>query len=138
MDFLGNVNVFHGRVENGYFRSAQENVDGIVPGSLELAFPEHSQEESRAATVYIRPHELEVALAPNGKPSLRGRILHVNPAGPVVKVQIAAVDTDAEITVNLAADRYRELRLKAGDTVYVFPQRVRVFLPADEPTNFSN
>jgi sulfate/thiosulfate transport system ATP-binding protein len=48
MDFLGNVNVFHGRVANG---RAQV-------GSVEVAAPDYPQAESRPASVYVRPHEL--------------------------------------------------------------------------------
>src|SRR5207249_10824412 len=46
MDFLGQVNVFHGRVQNG-----KAHV-----GSLELEYPEYSHDESRPATVCVRPH----------------------------------------------------------------------------------
>ena len=50
MDFLGNVNVFHGRVERG---------KAIVPG-LEVAYPDYPHAEGRDAAVYVRPHELEI------------------------------------------------------------------------------
>ena len=56
MDFLGNVNVFHGRVQDGRARSAV----------MEVECPEYPHEESRPATLYVRPHELEIEHSPNG------------------------------------------------------------------------
>src|SRR5688572_22914683 len=50
MDFLGNVNVFHGRVEQGR---------AVVQG-LELAYPDYPHVESRDAELYVRPHEIVI------------------------------------------------------------------------------
>src|SRR5438270_3300663 len=50
MDFLGNVNVFHGRVRAGVARL----------GGLEVEAPEHTHAEERPATGYVRPHEMEI------------------------------------------------------------------------------
>ena len=53
MDFLGNVNVFTGRVQNGR----------ATLGSLVVDYPEYPHAEPRDATLYFRPHELDIALA---------------------------------------------------------------------------
>src|SRR5439155_11915908 len=58
MDFLGNVNVFHGSVQNGRARL----------GNLEVAYPDYPHDESRAATAFIRSHALEIVRARNGRP----------------------------------------------------------------------
>ena len=119
MNFLGQVNVFHGRVQNG-----KAHV-----GSLELEYPEYSHDESRPATVYVRPHELDLDRSPASAASLAGRVLHVNPVGPVARVQVAVDDFGLDIHVDLTPDRLAELRLQRGDAVYVSPRRVRVFVP---------
>ncbi len=119
MDFLGNVNVFHGRVKDG---------KAVVHG-LEMAYPEYPHSEARRAEVYVRPHELEIQHHKNGEVSLEARVVHVNPAGATVKVELMAVGSDAAINAEITAQRFDELRLKAGDTVYVAPRRVRVFMP---------
>ena len=54
MDFLGNVNVFHGRVQNGR----------ATLGTMEVDCPEYPHDEERAATLYVRPHELEIEHSP--------------------------------------------------------------------------
>jgi sulfate transport system ATP-binding protein len=119
MDFLGNVNVFHGRVQNGRAHL----------GSVEVDYPEYPHDESRPATLYVRPHELEIEHVPNGAASLKARIERINPAGPVAKVLLRSLDFGADLNVEVSPERYDELALKEGDTVYVSPRRVRVFVP---------
>jgi sulfate transport system ATP-binding protein len=118
MDFLGNVNVFHGSVQSGRARL----------GSLEVAYPEYPHDESRAATAFIRSHELEILRAKNGRPSLEVKVMHVNPARPVVKVRVYSEAFGVVLNVDIAWDRYAELRLQVGDTVYVAPRQVRLFV----------
>lgn len=117
MDFLGNVNVFHGRVRNGRAHF----------GTMELPCPEYPHEEERSAAVYIRPHELEIDRRPNGDGSLPARVQHVNAAGSVVKVQVLVRDSEQDLSVEISRDRLAELTLKSGDEVFVFPRRARVF-----------
>jgi len=118
MDFLGNVNVFHGSVQAGRARL----------GSLEVAYPEYPHDESRAATAFIRSHELEILRAKNGRPSLEVKVMHVNPARPVVKVRVYSEAFGVVLNVDVPWDRYAELRLQVGDTVYVAPRQVRLFV----------
>ena len=40
-----------------------------------------------------------------------------------------AADFGVGLNVELSPERYCELALKMGDTVYVSPRRVRVFVP---------
>jgi sulfate transport system ATP-binding protein len=118
MDFLGNVNVFHGRVEGGR----------ALLGSFEMAYPEYPHDESRPVTAYVRPHELEVDRIPRGASSLKAEVIRINAAGPAVKVELFAKDFGIPLNVELSQERHTELRLKPGDTVFVFPKRVRVFV----------
>jgi sulfate transport system ATP-binding protein len=129
MDFLGNVNVFHGRVENGLFRTAAENLDGVVPGSFQDACPDYPQTESRAAVAYVRPHELSLARSPNGATAITARVLHVSPAGPIARVSLESLNGDQTLNVEVSQAEHASLDLKSGDIVYVSPRRVRLFLP---------
>lgn len=121
MDFLGNVNVFTARLEAG-----KAHV-----GGLEFAYPEYPHAESRAASVYVRPHELEVRRTPNGVPSLPARIQHINPAGAITRLHLQSVDAGAPLQVDLSAQQFEELALQVGELVHVHPRRVRVYLPED-------
>ncbi len=118
MDFLGNVNVFHGSVQNGR----------ALLGNLEVAYPDYPYEESRAATAFIRSHELEILRTKNGRPSLEAKVTHINPARPVVKVRVYSEAFGVVLTVDVGWERYAGLRLAVGDTVYVSPRQLRVFV----------
>jgi len=118
MDFLGNVNVFHGSVAGGRAQL----------GSLELDYPEYPHDDPRAATAFIRSHELEILRKKNGRPALEARVTHVNPARPVVKVRVYSETFGVVLTIDVSWDRYTELRLNVGDTVFVSPRQARVFV----------
>lgn len=121
MDFLGNVNVFHGRAQDGK----------VHLGGLEVPYPEHPHSESKAVMGYIRPHELDITRLPNGNGSLAARVTQINPTGSVAKVRVMSEEFGLAINIDLNLDRYSELHLSMGDTVYVSPRKVRVFAPED-------
>ena len=118
MDFLGNVNVFHGTVQHGRAQL----------GSFEVAYPDYPHAESRAATAVIRSHELDILRTKNGRPSLEATVTHINPARPVVKVRVYSETFGVILNVDVGWDRYGELRLQVGDTVWVSPRQLRVFV----------
>jgi sulfate transport system ATP-binding protein len=118
MDFLGNVNVFHGSVRQGRAQL----------GQLEVSYPDYPYDESRAATAFIRSHELDILRAKNGRPALECTVVQINPARPVVKVRVYAPEFGVWLNVDLSWDRYHELRLRAGETVWVEPRQMRVFV----------
>jgi sulfate transport system ATP-binding protein len=119
MDFLGNVNVFHGRVERGLAHV----------GGLEVAYPQYPHDQARPATAFVRTHELEILRTPPVRRAhLRARVAHVSPARSIVKVRVHAEEFGLWLTVDVPWERYAELRLQAGDVVYVSPRRLRVFV----------
>jgi sulfate transport system ATP-binding protein len=119
MDFLGEVNVFHARLENGRARVA----------GADLPYPEYPHADGKDAQVYVRPHELEIDRICQGASCLHARIVHINPAGSTVKVRLIAEEFGLAINVNMTPPRFQELALKVGEQVHVFPQRIRVFVP---------
>jgi sulfate/thiosulfate transport system ATP-binding protein len=125
MDFLGNVNVFHGRLQSG-----RAHV-----GGLELEYPDYPHDEAVPATVYVRPHELELDHSSNGAGSLRVRVDRVNAAGSVAKIFVHSEEFNVGMHVEVSADRFAELQVRPGDLLYVSPRRVRVFapVPSDVP-----
>src|SRR5262249_60742248 len=120
MDFLGNVNVFHGRVGNGT----------ATFGGLRVAAPEHAHDDERPAAVYVRPHELDLDRLPDGAASLPATVQHVNPAGPVARLQLVAEPFGVAVQVELSQARYEELRPAPGHRPYASPRRAPAFRPA--------
>jgi sulfate transport system ATP-binding protein len=117
MDFLGNVNVFHGRIHDGK----------AFLGEAELALPESAHLSPRPAQMYVRPHELDIVTKSDGAGSLQARVVHINPIGALIRVQLRLASSEAEVNVDLSPRRYTELGLERGQEVYVTPQRIRVF-----------
>jgi sulfate transport system ATP-binding protein len=115
MEFLGQVNVFQGRIHNGQ----------AVLGNVALDLPGPTLLNAAAAKVYVRPHELEILRAKNGRPALPATVSRVNAAGAVARVDLLADGQD--IQVELTSQRFAELNLLPGETVFVSPKKVRVF-----------
>jgi sulfate transport system ATP-binding protein len=118
MDFLGSVNVFHGRVQDG-----RANV-----GHFEVPYPEYPHAEPQTATAYIRPHELDISRVPDGESSLPARVVRVNRTGAAVKIGLVTQESSTPLDVELDQGRYNELSIAVNDTVYVLPRQVRVFV----------
>jgi sulfate transport system ATP-binding protein len=117
-DFLGDVNLFRGRVEQGK----------AFIGPLEFDVPGHPDREARIATLYIRPHQLEIEREGSGEQQFRARVVHVNAAGPMVKVDLTAEWGDP-VRVEVSQDRFRALALEAGTDVFVRPRDMSIFTP---------
>lgn len=120
MDFLGQVNVFHGRVENG---------QAVIGTGLQFAVPEYQNAESRDAKVYVRPHELDIDTTPFAQRNLKAKIIHINPMGSMARIQLQAEEFDLPIHVDVSHERTKQMKLAAGMSVYVAPKSMRVFLP---------
>jgi len=117
MNFLGSVNIFHGRVENGK----------AVLGPLAVDYPDHAAAGSLPAAGYARPHELGVTRSDEGGGGLWATLESVTSAGAIMRLEL----TDAEkrvLQVELARDSYDALGLRIGGPVYVRPNKLRVFL----------
>jgi sulfate transport system ATP-binding protein len=117
MDFLGNVNVFHGRVQAG-----QAHL-----GSMSVAAPEHAHEDSRPVTAYVRPHELDIFRQSMNGSSIRASIVRINPMGAAVRIGLTG-ENGEPLQVDLHRERAAELALSVGESVWVAPRKVRVFV----------
>jgi len=115
VNFLGNVNIFHGRVQNGQ----------ALLGPLAIDYPEHPDMEPREAVGYARPHELEIARTEDGA-GLWATVTDVRPTGALVKIEV--VDEDGRpIQIELGREQFEQIRAVSGERIYVKLRRVRVF-----------
>ncbi len=120
MDFLGNVNVFRAQLKDGR----------VLFGDVEMPVGANRKASGDGtADVYIRPHELDLARTADGGNCLLGKVVHINPAGSVVKVRVVAEDFGLMLNVDLSPEKYRQLTLRAGDPVYVSPKTAKMFEP---------
>jgi sulfate transport system ATP-binding protein len=116
MNFLGQVNLFHGRVEG----------DKVCFASTAWDAPQDTASLPEEVSVFIRPHDLDVDTRPNGHPSLGATVTRVYSAGPDVRLELLADSGDRLFAV-LAQDRFRELAIAKGQRVFVTPRHMRVF-----------
>jgi sulfate transport system ATP-binding protein len=117
--FLGNVNLFHGRVESG------QTVIGTG-----------AQGEGKPARVFVRPHELEIEREQLDGTAVPSRVVRIQSAGPVVRVELTS-EQGEPITVELTHDRYRDLAIRACDQVFVKVRDARVFVAGESVEDYS-
>jgi sulfate transport system ATP-binding protein len=118
-NFLGNVNLFHGRVEEGK----------VFLGELPFELPADSASDAQSALVFVRPHLFEIDR--KGGESFRARVTHINAAGPLVKVELIA-EWGASVHVEISHARYASLGLKRNDEVFVRPREGKVFVESKD------
>ena len=115
MNFLGSVNQFRGRLEKGKVRFA----------NLELEAPEHNGAESTAASVFVRPHDLEVCTSQNGHPSLKATVERIHAAGATVRLELLAASGE-RLSADIPHQRFEDLQIQQGSEVYVSPRGPRL------------
>jgi sulfate transport system ATP-binding protein len=117
VNFLGQVNIFHGRVQDGK----------ALLGPLALEYPEHPHTEARTAAGYSRPHELAVSRTDADGGGLWAVVTDVRVSGALVKLEVLD-DERRPIQVELGREQYESIRAIVGERVYVTPRKVRVFM----------
>jgi sulfate transport system ATP-binding protein len=117
LNFLGHVNVFHGRVQQ----------DRAIFGSLAVNVPGSKAAEGQQARLFVRPYDLEVSASPTGADSLRARVARIQSAGPVVKLELRTEDGQL-VQVEVSHEQSKCLNLHQDDIVYVKPRQSRVYV----------
>jgi sulfate/thiosulfate transport system ATP-binding protein len=107
-DFLGDVNVFRGRVDGGL----------VHLGDLAVAVPDLDLAAAHEARVYVRPHLLDVSKEANGGPEFPARIVHISAAGPLVRLELQA-DWGEPVRVEMPQERFRTGGIRPADRVFV-------------------
>ena len=119
--FLGTVNLFHGRIDDGHVYFNDSNL------SIPLNHTPNGSERSQSALVYVRPHMLELESGPSGNRSFPAIVRHINAAGPRARIELISPSGEPGL-VELDHDRLRTLALQPGGTVYLRPRDHQVFV----------
>ena len=115
-EFLGDVNLFHGRVHDGH-----ANI-----GDAQVLLPEGAARQD-AAIFYVRPHEIDILREnPNGG-SIAAKVFDVRPLGATVWVELERRDGQGIVEVEMVRDQYTDMKLQPGEPVFLQPRRIRVF-----------
>ncbi|MBF0330790.1 MAG: sulfate ABC transporter ATP-binding protein [Candidatus Omnitrophica bacterium] len=108
LNFLGNVNLFHCRLDDGkvYF------------GNIGVEIPGVASDNARSANLYVRPHQFQITRDAGTGTSIKAAVAYVNPAGSVVKIDLKR-ETGEMIHVEISQAEFAALKIVRGDIVYV-------------------
>jgi sulfate transport system ATP-binding protein len=121
--FLGNVNLFHGRVHEGVLAS----------GDAQLDVPQHARVQDAEAVGYVRPHDLEVERYTPGAEGIMVKLRRAHAIGPLAQLDLERADNEQLIEAVISNERFGRLGLKEGETLVVRPRRMHVYV--DEGAN---
>jgi sulfate transport system ATP-binding protein len=116
-NFLGNVNLFHGRVDKGEARI----------GDISIDLPEYKETDAGPAVAYVRPYDIEINRQRQSPEEIEAQIRFIQGAGAVARLELERLDTLEMIEVEMTRERYRELNLREGEKVFLRPRNMRVF-----------
>ena len=116
--FLGNVNLFHGRVHDGVLAS----------GDASFQAPQHAGVVDGAGIGYVRPHDLDVERYTPGAPGVVAKLRRAHAIGPLAQLDLERADNQGMIEAVMPNDRFASLGLKEGETLVVRPRRIEVFV----------
>jgi len=115
--FLGDVNVFHGRISHD--RTLDKEADESPHIDADASDPRE--------VTFVRPHDLELSRSRTMPAQLEATVQFVNAAGARVHLELESIESPGLIAVELTKERYRELKLQPGDVVFVHPKQLHVF-----------
>ncbi len=116
--FLGNVNLFHGRVHNGFLET----------GGAAFDAPDHRDARDTSGTAYVRPHDIDIERYTEGARGLVVRLERVHAIGPLAQLELRRSDNAELIEAVISQERYSQLQLKEHETLVVRPRQVHIFL----------
>ena len=107
LNFLGNVNLFHGRAHQAGSGQNDTNEKSVS---------------------YVRSHDIEIERSPQDSTALKAEIKHIQKLGPAVRVTLSIEGNPELVEAELTRDVFQGLGLQPGEQVYVRPRQVRVFV----------
>jgi sulfate/thiosulfate transport system ATP-binding protein len=120
--FLGDVNLFHGRVHEG-----QAHI-----GEAAVHLSEESEQQG-SAVFFARPHEIEIITGEDpGSAGISAKVLDIRPLGATVRVELERSDNQEVVEVEVVRDYLQNHKINRNDEVYLRPKRLRVFNDSTE------
>jgi sulfate transport system ATP-binding protein len=100
----------------------------VSAAGVHLAAPALGDAEDGKAIAYVRPHDLEVVPAHHGgREALRAKVVAVQLAGPLVRLELTAEGASGPVDVELTRSEYAAWPVEAGDEVALRPRRWQVY-----------
>ncbi|MDP9109998.1 MAG: sulfate ABC transporter ATP-binding protein [Pseudomonadota bacterium] len=115
--FLGNVNLFQGRLHEGV----------LDTGSARFAAPDHANARDTQGVGFARPHDIDVERYSPGADGIVVQLRRVHAIGPFAQLELERDDTNEIVEALLSTERLAQLQFKLGETLVMRPKRLRVF-----------
>jgi len=117
--FIGHINLFHGRAHSGWVRL----------GGLRAPAPDYRNAEHAPVMAYVRPHDIDLLREPeDGDTTLPATVARVSILGSLVRLELLQEPDGESVEVEMTRERYAADPLHASDRVFVKPRYLRVFL----------
>ncbi len=81
-----------------------------------------------ADVAYVRPHDIEILRQPDDNTDFQATINYIHAIGAIVRLELVRADNNTLVEAELTRERYDELKLTEGETVYLKPRNLRVFV----------
>jgi sulfate transport system ATP-binding protein len=120
--FLGNVNLFRGRLEDGR----------LSFGEIHVQAPRSAGTDAAPAIGYVRPHDLQISLTPESDDAAAATVRNIRGAGPFVRLELDRLQAGEPIEAELPREAFRTLGIEIGQRVYVKPRSLRVWIEAED------
>ncbi|MEZ0223535.1 MAG: sulfate/molybdate ABC transporter ATP-binding protein [Alphaproteobacteria bacterium] len=112
-DFLGNYNAFDG------WQGDKDKIHLLRKG-------EQAPADGKPVRLFVRPHDMDVAHKPQDTEAISARVVQINPAGALVSIDMED-DNGAFLQAAVPREKYANLNLKKGETVFLKPRAMKVF-----------
>jgi len=113
LNFLGNVNLFQGRVIDGK----------LYLGKAPAIIGEGTKSNVKSANLYIRPHQFDISRSSQGDNAIKATIKYINLAGSSVKIDLGT-ESGTPLQVEITQQEYSKLQLSKGEHVFVCPKDI--------------
>jgi sulfate/thiosulfate transport system ATP-binding protein len=120
-EFLGSVNVLRG-----------QSTMGVTVLGDRILVPTEIDGHDGPVCVYVRPHDLDLSHDHNGRPSWKGRVVRLTPLGAFVRLEVELTD-GTEVRVELSRERCAALDPRVGESLFVAPRDLKIFLDQSHP-----
>lgn len=118
-NFLGNVNVFHGRIRNGRI---------IIGEQHHVEAPDEVKNiEGKEGKAFVRPYEIGISRIQSNGSDLLGTITEVRLLGGQIGLELECEGFENPIEAEISRELFRNLELGRGEQVFVTLNRMKVF-----------
>lgn len=113
--FLGNVNLFYARVEQGSL-----HLENTTLQTLDLG-------NSKEASLFVRPHEINISVDNAGGEGIEAKLIGWRLLGPRIRVELETVHTHQKVEAEISKIQWQEIKFYKNRTLFVHFSNARIY-----------